>query len=145
MDSHADFVRAALRKPRARGDRGGWLRVLTRTPVQMRADRDAIAVNAREGTLVADPTNRGDPRAVQVRVGGRTIGYVEAWEAAHIHASLLDETSPPVVQLRPAQRKTSPLFDVWLPDLHPEGISPTQCPVCKVVAMESRHHRYGPL
>jgi len=78
-----------------------------------------------------------------VWVEERPIGYVDAGQAAHLQTAFEVSPEPVVVPVRRSRRKQSPLFDIYLPNLHPDEES--QCDVCKSRAANSRDWMYGPL
>lgn len=130
----------------ARGGRrqdGAWRRVLTWKPPHVVADQVAADIGADEAVLRREPCNSADPNAIQVMIDGQPIGYVEAWEAAHLQTAFEVSQDPVIVPVRRARRKRSPLFDVFLPDCHPAEVMP--CGVCKAEAAMSREYRYGAL
>lgn len=122
---------------------GSWQRVLTWKPPHVAADQAAADVGATEGVLRREPTNSADPNAVQVLIDGYPIGYLEAWQAAHLQTAFEVSPEPVIVPVRRSKRKRSPLFDVFLPVCHPPEAR--LCAVCKTEAADSREHRYGAL
>lgn len=137
-------LRAILDEAR-RGRRldGSWQWVMTWKPPHVAADQAAADVGATVAELQREPTNDVDPNAVQVVIDGRPVGYVGAWEAAHLQTAFGISPDPVIVPVRRARRKRSPLFDVFLPDSHPAA--PLLCDVCEEESARSRDQLYGGL
>ena len=138
---HLRVILVEARRGRRRD--GSWQRVLTWKPPHVAADLAAADAVARVAELRREPTNSADPNAVEVWIDGQPVGYVEAWEAAHLQTAFDISPDPVIVPVRRARRKRSPLFDVFLPDSHPAA--PIGCDVCKTMNAKSREELYGGL
>lgn len=95
-------------------------------------------------TLVREPDNPSDANAVQVRLDGVPIGYIEAHEAAHFQPVFAWSGDVVELPVRRSRRVKSPHFDIFMPDPHGGFDEYALCEVCKTLAAESRRYRYGP-
>lgn len=142
FDEYAALVLAVLAPSGPPSSRSGrWSRTLTWRPEHVQNDIAAATTSIWEGELRRDP--RASSGAVEVVVNGAVIGYTEADDAAHLRASIVSVSTP--IRVRRSRRKTTPLFEFDLPELHPAGLTPRACPVCRELAAKSREYRYGPL